>query len=223
MERDQRLVKLLASLSEYFEELARDHSGRPAESLRRAARFAREQPAPIWRGAAQPDVLSPTLPDLLAGTRATGTRAALLDALDDTYADLTWSIPTSYGDDDPRLAEFLGGFASTQLVGVSLAGNAGPWPDPRIRLGFTLQLPRVFYPPHAHLAEETYVVLAGDGHWRQGRLRWRQHPPGEVVFHGAHEVHAMWTQAQPLLSAFCWVKDIDSVPYLTDDQWREGL
>jgi hypothetical protein len=59
---------------------------------------------------------------------------------------------------------------------------------------------RTGYPPHAHPAIETYLVVAGNTAWQLGADALRRQPPGAVIFHPSGIAHTMETFAQPLLA-----------------------
>ena len=95
--------------------------------------------------------------------------------------------------------DFLDGYGWAELL-----GPYGPWPCATARLGFLLLGPGTHYPPHAHAAEELYLVLAGTADWQKGAEPWLPVPPGSTIHHTPHLPHAMRTTAEPLLAMYLW-------------------
>jgi quercetin dioxygenase-like cupin family protein len=70
--------------------------------------------------------------------------------------------------------------------------------------------PETRYPPHAHPAIETYLVIAGTALWSLGTAPGAAQPPGALILHPSGEAHAMRTQAEPLLAIWSWRGDVTS-------------
>ena len=89
-----------------------------------------------------------------------GPEAGLAEALSALSPALAWtySYPARAGQPDLSAA-----VAFSQIV-----GPGGFRPSDRLRLGLTLIAPGTHYPPHAHPAIETYLVIAGTALWRLG-------------------------------------------------------
>lgn len=90
-------------------------------------------------------------------------------------------------------------FALALLVGRGL-----PVEDDRAAIGLFAQAPAARYPPHAHAAAETYAVLAGTAAWSCDGRPETLAPPGQLVHHAPHAVHAVRTLGTPLLAAWRW-------------------
>jgi mannose-6-phosphate isomerase-like protein (cupin superfamily) len=127
---------------------------------------------------------------------AVPTTRPLLERLAAAAADLAWR--QTYRADEVGPA-FLARYGWAELV-----GPAGVWPTAAARLGFLLLGPEALYPPHAHAAEEIYLVLAGTADWRRGGEPWRPRPPGALVHHPPGLPHATRTADQPLLALYVW-------------------
>ena len=82
-----------------------------------------------------------------------------------------------------------------------------------VRAGLLVQRANTYYPLHAHEAEETYVMLAGEGIWRRGAERPARRRPGDVIFHPSKIPHATRTGARPLFAAWRWSGDIGLESY----------
>ncbi|SDR45728.1 Dimethlysulfonioproprionate lyase [Rhizobiales bacterium GAS191] len=142
-----------------------------------------------------------TLPVLesLDGTLANSCAATvdLVELLVRDSAHLNWR--QTYDDSDPAGAKLLERYGWTELV-----GNKGPLISRRLRLGFVIWGPNTFYPPHAHLAEELYVVLSGTGEWARGDEGERMRCPGDVFLHSPQMFHSTRSFAEPVLAMYLW-------------------
>ena len=89
-----------------------------------------------------------------------------------------------------------------------IAPSSAPIPAPiasdQARLGFLMLGPDTLYPPHAHAAEELYLVLAGTAAWQHGHEPWVNRPPGTAIHHPPRLPHATRTAAEPLLALYLW-------------------
>ena len=75
-----------------------------------------------------------------------------------------------------------------------------------VRVGISLLAPHVRYPDHRHHPEEVYVSLAG-GAWWNANMEWTTPGPGGLIYNEPNVLHAMRTEAQPLLAIWClWVE-----------------
>ena len=70
-------------------------------------------------------------------------------------------------------------------------------------MGLFLQNQNVDYPPHAHEAEEFYLILSGYGSWQIGNS-WYDAIPGRIFHHQPGESHRMITESEPLLAIWIW-------------------
>jgi quercetin dioxygenase-like cupin family protein len=131
-----------------------------------------------------------------------GPEAGLAEALSALSPSLAWtySYPARAGQPDLSAA-----VAFSQIV-----GPRGFRQSDRLRLGLTLIAPATHYPPHAHPAVETYLVIAGTALWRLGGAKPAAQPPGALIFHPSGIAHAMETEAEPLLAIWSWRGDVTS-------------
>lgn len=108
--------------------------------------------------------------------------------------------------------------AATKAV-VTLLAPEGPIHSPDLRFGLFYQAPGIYYPLHAHEAEETYTILAGRAEWRAGD---RSFPltPGQASYHPPNLPHAMRAGPQGFLAIWRWSGDIsfDSYRMLPDPE-----
>jgi quercetin dioxygenase-like cupin family protein len=86
-----------------------------------------------------------------------------------------------------------------------VAGPGGLEERDDVWVGISLLAPHVRYPDHRHRPEEIYVSLAG-GAWWNSNMEWTTPGPGGLVYNEPNVLHAMRTDAQPLLAIWClWV------------------
>ena len=83
----------------------------------------------------------------------------------------------------------------------------------RVRAGLFMQLAGSFYPAHAHSAEETYIMLAGEAEWQLDLGDWHRHGPGAMIHHPSEAPHATRTGTVPILAAWRWSGDVRSETY----------
>ena len=93
---------------------------------------------------------------------------------------------------------FEGGYSFSVII-----GDSGLVPSKKIRMGLFLQNQNVDYPPHAHEAEEFYLILSGYGSWQIGNS-WYDAIPGRIFHHQPGESHRMITESEPLLAIWIW-------------------
>ena len=101
---------------------------------------------------------------------------------------------------------------------VSLIGPGAMVEAEGVRSGLFVQMRGAFYPLHAHAAEETYVMLAGEGEWTCGSARPAIRRTGAYIHHLSGAPHATRTGLRPLLATWRWSGDIglDSYRLLED-------
>lgn len=96
---------------------------------------------------------------------------------------------------------------------VSLIGPGAMVETQGVRAGLFMQVADAWYPPHAHAAEETYVMLAGEGEWTLDDAAAVRCGPGTYIHHPSEGVHATRTGGGPLLAAWRWSGDIGLESY----------
>jgi mannose-6-phosphate isomerase-like protein (cupin superfamily) len=121
---------------------------------------------------------------------------ALIQILVDVAPQLRWA--QTYGRGEVS-STFLDRYGWSELLGLR-----GPYASRRLALGFLLLGPEVEYPPHAHEAEEIYIVLAGTALWWRKGGTWDPCPPMTVIHHPSGLPHAMRTRNEPLLALYLW-------------------
>lgn len=121
--------------------------------------------------------------------------ADLLQELRPVAEFLPWHYTYAKREDAPDLGQ--------NIAFAEIIGPEAPFVSDTVCLGFTLIAPHTLYPAHQHPAIELYYVVAGTATWSAGREA-RQNPPGTFILHPSGVVHAMETQAEPLLALYTW-------------------
>ena len=119
---------------------------------------------------------------------------ALAAALSDLSSELQWKRRNNA---PPDGSSFHDGHANALVV-----GPGGMEERDDVWLGISLLAPRVRYPDHRHSPEEVYVSLAG-GSWWNTNMDWTTPGPGGLIYNEPNVMHAMRTDAQPLLAIWC--------------------
>lgn len=96
---------------------------------------------------------------------------------------------------------------------AALVGQGAMIHSDTCKAGLFVQCSGAFYPPHAHTAEETYVMLAGEADWQVDFGPWQSHRPGDMIHHPSEAAHATRTGALPILAAWRWSGDIRTETY----------
>ncbi len=109
----------------------------------------------------------------------------------------------------------------------SIANGIGIGPDGRLRdnkinFGLCLFGPDTVYPPHAHPAEEFYLVLSGDPEFQVGaRNPYVTQTPGSVVLHHSNVSHSIRMSDHPFFGIFGWRGDIHERSWYRNDMSDE--
>lgn len=125
------------------------------------------------------------------------------EGLRDALAPVTATAEWREGPRPGAPAGFDGGYAYVALVGPD-----GQIPSSECRLGLYLQRPGLHYPPHAHDAEELYLIVSGTADWQAGDRRFKA-VPGQLIHHAPAMPHVMATGEVPLLAIWAWLGDIE--------------
>jgi quercetin dioxygenase-like cupin family protein len=97
-------------------------------------------------------------------------------------------------------AAFMAGYGYVEFAGPKEA----LFHAPDIRVGLLLLGSRLYYPAHAHPAEEIYHPLTEGGLWRRGQEDWRTVPAGRAIHHPPMVVHETKAAESTLLALYCW-------------------
>ncbi len=120
--------------------------------------------------------------------------AKAADAFAELEPSLTWYRRPGAENADPA---FAAGHSNATIVGATGIERRGD-----VWVGVSLMAPSVRYPDHQHLPEEVYVVLS-PGEWRQADGPWFEPGVGAIVYNPPNILHAMRSDAAPLLAAWC--------------------
>ena len=120
---------------------------------------------------------------------------------------LPWSPPQTSGD-----SQYIA--HSLPKVHVELVGPDGLVKSDIVRLGLYGILPNAEYGIRTHPAEEVFIMLAGQAHWKCGDEPYVAHGPGERSYHPSMMPHATRTADKAFLSAYVWCGDISTENYV---------
>jgi mannose-6-phosphate isomerase-like protein (cupin superfamily) len=130
---------------------------------------------------------------------------AIAEALLAVADQLQWRSSSKATIDGPDVEILLRNFAVTTIF-----GEGALLPTDKVYAGFSLQAPDIYYPPHAHYAEESYWIIGGNADWRVGAKPWFAVEPGDSIYHESEARHVMQTNEQPLLTVWLWTSHLDS-------------
>ncbi len=117
-----------------------------------------------------------------------------------------WAPPQTSG--DARYVEH-----SLPKVHVELIGPDGLVASESVRLGLYGMLPGFEYGIRTHPAEEVFVMLAGQAHWKRGSDPYLLLGPGERSYHPSMLPHANRTDQKAFLSVYIWHGDVSTDQY----------
>lgn len=186
---------LLAAMADVYAAEGRPGADAAAEAYRRAAETAPPpEPHPPYR--------------LDAAIRAATEGATHPAAIAARAAQpvLRWSATGILDDQIPTKVSDI--FAVVSLIGPGAMVEAEG-----VRSGLFMQVAGAFYPLHAHAAEETYVMLAGEGEWTCLPGEPARRKAGDYIHHPSDAPHATRTFERPLLAAWRWSGDIGLESY----------
>ena len=186
---------LLLSLADIYSQEGREGGNAIADAYRTGAETVKPTPCPRY-DAMEMAILSAT-------ERATH-RAAI--AARRAHAVLPWSRTGI-------LDEQIGKDVSSVFAVATLVGPGALIERKDVRGGLYVQRSGTFYPPHAHDAEETYAMLAGNADWQMEFGDWHRADPGDLIHHPSEAPHATRTGALPILAAWRWSGDISPATY----------
>lgn len=151
-------------------------------------------------------VVEQRLEEACAAHGAAGGHAeTLCNAVLENRGRLAWLKPWGEYLDHPDMGALVQNFAFAQIV-----GPGSILPCDNVCMGISLQGPDLLYPMHAHIADETYWIIGGNGDWKIGIDPWFSVKPGDVCVHPSGMRHAMQTNAMPLLTVWAWWSHIDA-------------
>lgn len=112
-----------------------------------------------------------------------------------------------------------------RMLTCELLGPNGTIRSNICRLGLFAQLPGTDYELRSHAAEETFIMLAGQGDWRVEPHDWVTLGPGGISHHPSMIPHASRASGRAFLTAWRWTGDIgvESYQYLSGEAGPRGL
>jgi len=87
---------------------------------------------------------------------------------------------------------------------AEIVGKQGPFLSDTIRAGIAVYGPEIRYPPHSHVSEEYYVVLAGSALFQCGSEPYTVGHPGKAMYHPSNHPHSLKTQNQAVMIFYVW-------------------
>ena len=123
-------------------------------------------------------------------------------------AEFDWAPPATI--DDPVYVEH-----SVPKAHIELIGPDGIVTSDRIRMGLYGMLPGHEYGIRTHLAEEVFVMIAGEADWKRGHDQ--EYGPlraGDRSYHPSMTPHANRTRDSAFMSVFVWVGDVSTESYV---------
>ena len=96
---------------------------------------------------------------------------------------------------------------------VELVGPDGLVQSNALRLGLYGMLPNSEYGIRTHLAEEIYIMLAGECFWKRGDAPYCCERPNGRSYHPSLMPHALKTEDQAFMSVYAWVGDLSTDAY----------
>lgn len=99
----------------------------------------------------------------------------------------------------------------------AVIGEGAPYRSDHLRL-FVVYMPAgLYYPPHRHPAEETYLVVAGQAVFKRSGAPDTLLGEGDTAFHPSQQPHALQTTHSPVLCLVAWRNHLDVPPELLDE------
>lgn len=184
-----------------FEELAATLDG--PEAIERHARQALLDAAPLANAAA-PAEWQP-LPDPIMGVLQAGDALPVCRLI--AQSRFPWAPPKTSS--DPKYVEH-----SLPKVHVELLGPEGLIKSDTLRLGLYGMLPNFEYGIRTHPAEEVFLMLAGEAHWKRGDKQYAPLGPGGRSQHPSMLPHANKTEETSFMSIYVWRGDVSTDGYV---------
>ncbi len=182
----------------YLEEAARVADAAPA--LTAIATRLTDRSLPVCMLPWEKKPAARLLPEAFAQA-AKGPLADLAGRLAELEPELPWLQSANYS--AAALGEnFMANYAHTLVV-----SPRGPVVAEDVLVSVFLMGPNLFYPEHAHPAEEIYHVLAGEALWWKKGEDWQERQPGSLMRHTSWQPHATKTGKDTLLAIASWHGD----------------
>jgi len=125
----------------------------------------------------------------------------LYQAASNTFKHVRW---TEFYQEDSWSKSFLDEFANGEGIGPD-----GSLYHQDIILGLFILGPETTYPEHAHPAEEFYIVLTGNPHFKVGiNSEFEPKRAGDVILHHSDISHSIRSSSTPFFAIFGWRGEI---------------
>ena len=102
----------------------------------------------------------------------------------------------------------IGTDMGNRMLVSELLGPNGMVFHEKVRVGLFVQCPNLDYVTRSHNAEETYVILGGEGYWSKGIDGSVLKKAGDTVYHPSGIPHSSRTTDMPTIAAWRWSGDI---------------
>lgn len=183
-----------------FEELATTLDG--PEAIEKTAAKALLDAAPLANGAAPTEwqQLPEPIMDVLLKEDALPVCRLIAESR------FPWAPPQTSS--DPKYIEH-----SLPKVHIELLGPEGLIKFDGLRLGLYGMLPNFEYGVRTHPAEEVFLMLAGEAHWKRGDKAYEPLGPGGRSLHPSMLPHANKTENSSFMSIYVWRGDVSTDGY----------
>ncbi len=95
-----------------------------------------------------------------------------------------------------------------RMATAELIGPDGMVYNDKVRVGLFVQSAGVHYVTRHHAAEETFIMLGGQGYWQAEGNEQTLCKTGDMIHHTSGTPHASITEKQPFIAAWRWTGDI---------------
>ena len=122
-------------------------------------------------------------------------------------ADFDW-VPPNTSNDPLYVAH------SVAKAHVELIGPDGLVKSDAVRMGLYGMLPGHEYGLRTHMAEEVFVMLAGEADWKKGDGEYKSLRAGARSYHPSMTPHANRTRDHAFMSIYVWHGDVSTDSYV---------
>jgi hypothetical protein len=102
---------------------------------------------------------------------------------------------------------------ATKIATAELIGPNGMIYHETVRVGLFMQSANLDYITREHTAEETFIMLCGEGLWSRNGAPFERRTSGEYIHHPSMMPHVSVTQNHPFIAAWRWTGDIGYEQY----------
>jgi hypothetical protein len=129
--------------------------------------------------------------------------SGLAAAIADVEDCLEWRQTPNYSDEAMGQPGYLDNYAHAEVIGPH-----GLFPGDDFLFGLMILGPGLHYLDHYHPAPELYWLLSGSSEWKRGDGGFELKRVGATIWHTPMTVHATRTLEEPLLTLYCWTRDV---------------